>query len=69
MEHGLGYFNKTGLFKDMFQSLLAVLYGIIGNKVDELLDANIVRTFVNNIIIVVTMMSIPVSMLNYKRQM
>ena len=44
VEHRLGYFNKTGMFKDMFQShFLAVLYGIIGNKVDELLDATIVQ--------------------------
>ena len=44
VEHRLGYFNKTGLFKDMFQShFLAVLYGIIGNRVEELLDANIVH--------------------------
>ena len=44
VEHRLGYFNKTGLFKDMFQShFLAVLYELIGNKIEELLDANIVH--------------------------
>ena len=42
VEHRLGYFNQTGMFKDMFQShFLAVLYGIIGNNVDELLEASI----------------------------
>ena len=42
VEHRLGYFDKTGMFKDMFQShFLAVLYEIIGNKVEDLLDATI----------------------------
>lgn len=44
VEHRLGYFDKTGMFKDMFQShYLAVLYGIIGDKIDEMLDANIIE--------------------------
>lgn len=42
VEHRLGYFNKTGLFKDMFQShFLAVLYSIIGDKLEDLLKCQI----------------------------
>lgn len=38
VENRLGYFDKTGLFKDMFQShYLCVLYKLIGDKIDDLL--------------------------------
>ena len=42
VENRLGYFDKTGLFKDMFQShYLSVLYELIGDKIDNLLYSNI----------------------------
>ena len=42
VENRLGYFDKTGLFKDMFQShYLSVLYELIGDKIDNLLYSKI----------------------------
>jgi glucose-6-phosphate 1-dehydrogenase len=44
VEKRLGYFDKTGLFKDMFQChYLSILTVLIGNDIEKLLTAKIIR--------------------------
>tara|TARA_X000000368_G_scaffold194710_1_gene153626 strand:+ start:4645 stop:5637 length:993 start_codon:yes stop_codon:yes gene_type:complete len=44
VEKRLGYFDKSGLFKDMFQChYLSTVYRLLGEKTKNLLDADIIK--------------------------